>query len=165
MTDKKITITDSVIISDKVNMNVFRTGSLLPCARQLAKLAKKSEDETTLVCFAMSSIVMSTATIEASLFEYAYKNNKTTYEEKGFNRIGIALKYKALMQNELEEDFKDVDELVSIRNAIVHNEPDHKSGRELNLAKDLSGDKALWAVETTEKFVESILGADLPYIN
>lgn len=157
MVDKKITINDTTIITDKVGMSVFRVGSLLPCARHFAKLAKKSEEDTALQCFAMSAIVMSAATIEASLFEYAYKNNKTTYEEKGFNRKGIALKYQALMQSKLEDDFKDVDELVSIRNAIVHNEPNHKSGRELNLAKDLTGDKALWAVKTTEMFVESIL--------
>ena len=157
MVDKKVSIGDVGIVTESVSISVFRLGSLLPCARQLAKMVKKSE-EPDLQCFAMSTIMMCTAAIEASLFEYAYKNEKTIYEDKYFRHNGIAKKYIALMGTKIEDDCKDVDELVNIRNAIVHNEPDHKSGRELDIAKYLTGDKTLWAVKTTEEFVESILG-------
>ncbi|MDI9436820.1 MAG: hypothetical protein QM405_01960 [Euryarchaeota archaeon] len=161
MVDKKIGIADSGIGNDEINISVFRTGSLLPCARYLANIAKNSVGTVDEQCFTMSTIIMCTAAIEASLFEYAYNYEKTIYKGNGFARSGIALKYKALKGNKLEDDFKDVDELITIRNAIVHNEPDHKSGRELDLAKELNKNKALWAVKTTETFVKAILQKNL----
>jgi hypothetical protein len=158
---KFVSVEDEGQVDDEIKISRFRTGSLLPCARNLANIAKIFEEKAVnSQCYAMSSIVMCGATIEASLFEYAYHNEKTIYNEKHFSRKGIAPKYEVLKQNKLEDDFPEVDKLVKFRNAIVHNEPDHQSVRERDLAKELNANKALWAVTTTEEFVKHILGKD-----
>lgn len=154
LVNKKIIAEDSIIISESISMSVFRTGSLLPCARNLSKMVQKADQN--IDCLAMATIMMCAAAIDASLFEYANKNNKNIYEKKDFSRKGIALKYFDLFGNKLEDDYKDVDELVKIRNAIVHNEPEHD--RELTLGSHLTKDKSLWAFKTTENFIKNILG-------
>jgi hypothetical protein len=159
---KFVSIEDKDQGNDEVNISRFRTGSLLPCARNLAKIAKLfEENEVNSQCNVISCIVMCGTALEASLFEYAYFNEKQIYDDTdNFINRGMYKKYKMLFGKKLKKDFQEVNELVDFRNAIVHNEPDHKSGRERDLAKELNADKALWAVTTTEEFVKHILGKD-----
>lgn len=144
-----------ITISDSVSFSVYRTGFLKPCAEKLAQLASESYED--MQCYAASTIVMSAAAVEASVFEFAHKNRNDIYSKNRFTHKGVRKQYKILFDKELVDDFPDINELIEIRNTIVHNEPDYESGRELNLATKLTGDKALWAVKTTNKFIKEIL--------
>lgn len=139
----------------KYSFSVYRSEFLLICAEKIAKLAKESPED--IQCYTSASIVMCAAAVEASVFEYAHKERKEIYYKNGFTYLGIHKKYNKLFKSEIKDDYPDVKKLIDIRNYIVHNEPDHKSGRELKLVHELTYEKAFWAVKTANKFIEQIL--------
>lgn len=145
----ELTIAENVKITP-----IFRTGSNLLCARNLAKLAGNSNPEKA-YCYSISSIIMCNSAIESSLFEYAYFFDRKTYFEEKFIVKGVYKKYKMLFNTRLEKDFHDVNKLVSLRNSITHNEPDNT--RENKLVNEITPEKALWAVKVTEEFVKKII--------
>ena len=155
MNDKNILVDVRFTISKRVKITpIFRTGSNLLCARNLAKQAEKSNPDEA-YCYSISSIIMCNAAIESSLFEYAYFFDRETYLKEEFIVKGVYKKYKMLFNTRLENDFHDINKLVSLRNSITHNEPDNT--RENELVNEITSDKALWAVRVTEKFVKEII--------
>ena len=64
-----------------------------------------------------------------------------------------------LFNTRLEKDYHDINKLVALRNTITHNEPDNS--RENELAKEITPDKALWAVKVTEEFVKEIIDLNI----
>lgn len=155
MSDENILIDVKFTISNRVKITpIFRTGSNLLCARNLAKLAESSDHEKA-YCYSISSIIMCNSAIESSLFEYAYFNHRKTYVKEEFIVKGVYKKYKMLFNTRLEKDFHEINKLVSLRNSITHNEPDNT--RENELVDEITPEKALWAVRVTEEFIKEII--------
>lgn|GEM_PF-3136508 len=156
-------MTEVILLTEDIRFSLMMSPLLVCCTKRLSNIAIKSNDDEEISCMSMATITMGINTIEAFLLEFSHFTKPYTYTKSFRDNDNISRKYKKLMKKNLEEVFSDVYKLIQFRHDIVHHQPHSKRARSLGTVTNADG--ALWAAETTEKFVATMLGCPEAKVN
>jgi hypothetical protein len=152
---KRMEVSDSVTVTEKITITVFQSGGLVSHTRLLAKMAAE-ENEYKIVALATATILMGAAALEALLSEAAHILKPGLYDKRNYRMCGVPDKFKKLMGYESQ----DVKSIWDARKAVAHSEPHNSRSRFVGEILNAKGAK--WVIETIEIVSNDVWGESMP---